>query len=73
MLRLTADVNGRPIAHIYVHNTGRVSGGKYLYDAAISTGDESMIGVEDVAHRREDGWAKLTLLVLAKALGEGRA
>jgi hypothetical protein len=71
VLRLTADVNGHPIAHVFVHNTGRRGFGFYTYDAAVyyPESDGMVLGFEDIVHRRSDGWIPLALRVLELIYG----
>ena len=72
MLTLTADVNGRVIAKVFIHNTGRESCGGHYYDAAgisfypSGVEQDMAFGVENVWHKREWGWAPLVEKVLER-------
>ena len=72
MLKITADVNGRVIGRVCIHNTGW---GNELYvaeyDAATigEDGEVDIMGIEGVMHRRGDGWKKLAAIVLRRADG----
>jgi len=72
MLRITADINGRGIANLYIHNTGRRMGVKWVYDAASWDGVDGVFGVEGVGHVREQPWTVLVAKVLAKVNGVKR-
>lgn len=65
MLRVTADVNGRPIGRLFIQNTTRRAGQHWIYDAA--TWDDAMqdgtFGIQ-VEHLRKDPWTKLVSTVL---------
>lgn len=71
MLRLRADVNGRPIGWVLIHNTGRRGPlGMSIYDAGTydpATGD-GVAGLEGIYHYRSWGWQELALSVLANAV-----
>lgn len=66
MLRITADVNGFPIGHIYTHNKGAKLFDVSLYDAAIwNTEDQTgVFGIEDVIHFHPNGWTSLVHSIL---------
>ena len=72
MLRITADVNGRAIGFIYIHNIGQhecktPNCGLWKYDAAYwnpAKPLDSIFGIEGVYHRRESGWMPLANQVL---------
>lgn len=68
MLTLTADVNGWIIGKVFIHNTGRVSGDIWSYDAAYydDATREMTLGIEDVHHVRDAGWAPLASEVLTR-------
>lgn len=68
MLRLTADVNGRVIGYLFVHNTGIVSNGAHLYNAAFWNPDtrDGVFGIEGVPHPRPEGWAALVKRILTR-------
>ncbi len=77
MLRLTADVNGRPIGFVYIHNTGEFKhaedgpGHVYEYDAAYWNPDrplDSVFGIERVSHLRELGWMPLARGILIRLI-----
>lgn len=66
MLRVTADVNGRPIGQLFVHNTGWGTVECPLYDAATwdaNTGD-GVFGIEAVPHEYNKHWLVLVFEVL---------
>ena len=69
MLRLTADVNGIIIGHVFIHNTGKVNeDGFHIYNAATSDpSGEMTIGIEGILHNRRSGWEPLAMIVLHKA------
>ena len=76
MLTLTADVNGRVIAKVFIHNTGRRDNvGAYYYDAAVIDYYESgvmrdmTLGVEKVWHKRGNGWVRLACAIMEKIEG----
>jgi hypothetical protein len=66
MLRITADVNGAWIGAIYIHNTGRIEGDIWRYDAAIESGGDMTLGIEGVRHVRGTGWMPLVEEVLER-------
>ena len=69
MLRLTADVNGKPVGYIWAHNTVQLpssEGTLCVYHAATwdPETEDGLIGIEGIVHIREDGWAGLMRKVL---------
>jgi len=69
MLRITADVNGRLIGYLYIHNTGRHNKDNvWQYDAATwnPSAQDGTFGVESVEHHRDEPWAALVGRVAAK-------
>ncbi len=65
MLRFTADVNGRPIGYVFIHNTGKVTKeNEYLYNAATWSDGDGIFGIENVPHVRSDPWPILLFRVL---------
>jgi hypothetical protein len=66
MLRLTADVNGRKIGTIYVHNKEKELLEQSRYDAAIEFQGDMIIGIEDVRHRREQPFYVLVAKVIRR-------
>lgn len=77
MLRITADVNGKPIGYLFVQNTNVKSNGSYLYDAAFwnPQTNDGVIGIENILHPQPEGWIALMFRIL-RAVGvitmEGR-
>jgi hypothetical protein len=65
VLRITADVNGRPIGRLFIHNTGRHTGDTWAYDVATwdDATQDGTFGVQ-VEHLRSDPWTKLVYSVL---------
>jgi hypothetical protein len=64
MLRITADINGRIIGHIFIHrkHTGKDVN---LYDAGfVDVSGHMVLGIEDIPHPYHEGWIKLVHLVL---------
>lgn len=72
MLRITADVNGRLIGYLFVHNTSVKKGRSFVYDAATwsPAHEEGIFGIEAVMHRRSDPWLTLVAKVAEVAKGE---
>jgi hypothetical protein len=73
MLTLTADVNGRVIARIFIHNAddAREPDACYYNAAVISyyesgTERDMTLGVERVWHKRGNGWARLARAILER-------
>lgn len=67
MLRITADVNGRPIGYLFIHNTGaKTASGDDLYNAAFFNPEtqDAIVGIEGIPHPRPEGWAALVMRVL---------
>jgi hypothetical protein len=66
MLRITADVNGKPIGYIFAHNVGTLKGEICSYDAAIwnPAADDGVLGLEGITHFRPDGWISLVRKVI---------
>ena len=71
MLRIRADINGHDIGALYIHNTTRRVGRRWVYDAATWDGVDGVFGVE-VTHVREQSWTVLVAKVLAKVNGVKR-
>jgi hypothetical protein len=69
MLRITADVNGAWIGAIYIHNTGKLEGDTYLYNAGIESDGDMTLGIEGVPHVRGKGWMALVQAVLERRKG----
>ncbi len=67
MLRVTADVNGRIIGWIYIHNTGSRDGAQWLYDAATWDGTDGIFGIEGVSHVKSEPWYKLVTRVVVQS------
>lgn len=68
MLRITADVNGKVIGHLFIHNTSRKHGEAHVYDAAFwqDGHDDGVFGIEGIRHPRPEGWAALVARVLRR-------
>jgi hypothetical protein len=66
VLRITADVNGRVISYLFIHNTGRQhKGNVWEYDAATWFPDaqDGTFGVEAIRHQRDEPWTSLVTKV----------
>lgn len=62
MLRIKADVNGRVIGNLFIHNKSKRKGPDvWLYDAATydPITDDGILGIEDVPHIRTRPWYEL--------------
>lgn len=66
MLRLIADVNGRRVGAIYIHNKEKELLASSRYDAAIEFDSEMIIGIEDVRHVREQPFYVLLKKVVSR-------
>ncbi len=73
MLRITADVNGRPIERIYIHNTGKKpvhlqNSNFYTYDAAMYNEETGamVLGIEHIVHSQTHDWKTLLNKVLRR-------
>jgi hypothetical protein len=70
MLRITADVNGRPVGYLYAHNKGPLDQkdpSVWVYDAAFYNPIEpldSIFGIEGLLHHRTSGWMTLASLIM---------
>jgi hypothetical protein len=66
VLRITADVNGKPIGYLFVHNTGVEVNGDHLYNAAFwnPLTNDGVFGIEGIPHPRPEGWGALVFRVL---------
>jgi len=76
VLRIIAEVNGQVIGYVYIHNTGESARepGVWVYDAGLFDPyrpDKSILGIEGIYHRRDEGWEQLVRIVLG-CLPRGR-
>lgn len=72
MMRVTADINGYPVARMFIHNTARQDeSGRYIYDAALWDADSGTgwFGIEGVRHYRSDPWFVLVAAVSREVRG----
>ncbi len=70
MLRLTADVNGKVISTVIIHNRGVWKRDVHRYDAALWDHENplrSVLGMENIPHYRPAGWKRLASIVLDAA------
>ena len=64
MLRITADVNGNKIGHLFIHNSGKRDREFWYYNAATWDGEDGTFGIEGVRHDRSRPWTDLVAHVL---------